>query len=67
MTIQRKFHEEIIELFREIKSTDSKDILDKYRGIEPALVNQIQKSWPLEADDLQKSLKRFPYSLGIGT
>ena len=42
VTIQRKFHEEIIELFREIKSTDSKDILDKYHGIEPALVNQIQ-------------------------
>ncbi len=47
-TRKKQIHVEMLSLFREIRGSSFLDITEKYQGIEPIMVNQIQKNWPLE-------------------
>ena len=64
LTDRKKFHLELLALFREIKENSLKDIVERYPEIEPAMVRQAQKIWPTSLDDLQKSYKVRQQSLG---
>lgn len=64
LTDRKKFHLELLALFREIKGKSLDDIVNRYPEIEPAMVRQCQKIWPMSLDDLQKSYKVRQQSLG---